>query len=278
MGRALAGRLVGQGHDVTVWNRSPGRAGELAARGATEAPDPVSAVAGAEVVMSILAADDAVTEVLAPGGVVLPLEDGAVLVECSTVSPATTRHLAVAYDDRLVASPVLGSPSALEAGEAGLVVAGPTALLDRLEPVWSSLSSAVRRVGEDPGSALVVKLLNNYLLMGGIAVLAEAITFGQRCGLDDALLAEMLPASPMVAAGLRNRVADLIAGDHEGWFPTPMGAKDLQLLLAQTEVETLRLPVAGLIADRYDEAAHVGFADRDITAIIELSRGAGRPR
>jgi 3-hydroxyisobutyrate dehydrogenase-like beta-hydroxyacid dehydrogenase len=275
MGRALAGRLVAEGHEMTVWNRSPGRATDLVAGGAREAASPAQAATGQEVVMSILAADAAVTEVLLPGGEPLPLATDAVLVECSTVAPATTRHLAARYGGRLVASPVLGAPAALEAGTAGLALAGPADLIDRLQPVWASISGQVRRCGDDPGLALVVKLINNYLLMGGLAIAAEAVAAGQRAGLDDGFLTDLLGGLPLVAAGLRNRLDDLVAGDHDGWFPTPMGAKDMRLFLDMATSDPTALPVAVVVEERYTEAARVGLDRRDITAVVELLRHQG---
>jgi 3-hydroxyisobutyrate dehydrogenase-like beta-hydroxyacid dehydrogenase len=272
MGQALAGRLLAEGQEVTVWNRSPGKATGLVGRGATEASSAAGATSGAEVIMTLLAADDAVIEVLVPSGRPLPVAADAIVVECSTVSPATTRSLAVAYHDRLVASPVLGGPAALEAGEATFAVAGPPDLIGALGPLWAALGGAVRRCGDDPGLALVVKLVNNYLLMGGLAILSEAVVAAQRAGLDDAFLIDLLPTLPLVAPGLRNRIADLVAGDHDGWFPTPMGAKDVRLLLELMAGHSTVLPVAELVGARYAEAASTGLGEGDLTAVIELLR------
>jgi 3-hydroxyisobutyrate dehydrogenase-like beta-hydroxyacid dehydrogenase len=272
MGRGMAARLLSGGHELTVWNRSPGKGDELVARGAVRASRAEEAAGGAEVVMTSLTADDAVIDVLLPLGQPLRLDAGAVVVECSTVLPATVRSLAVAYRERLVACPILGSPSAVESGQAGLAVGGPAELVDELEPLWSSLSSTVWRCGDDPGQAEIVKLVNNYLLMGGVAVLAEAVAAGQRAGLADEFLIDLLSELPMVATGLRNRVEDLVAGDHEGWFPTPFGAKDVHLLVEVASGHSTALPIAELVEKRYADAAASGLAERDITAVIELIR------
>jgi 3-hydroxyisobutyrate dehydrogenase-like beta-hydroxyacid dehydrogenase len=120
--------------------------------------------------------------------------------------------------------------------------------------------------------ALVVKLVNNYLLMGGLAILSEAVVAAQRAGLDDAFLIDLLPTLPLVAPGLRNRIADLVAGDHDGWFPTPMGAKDVRLLLELMAGHSTVLPVAELVGARYAEAASTGLGEGDLTAVIELLR------
>jgi 3-hydroxyisobutyrate dehydrogenase-like beta-hydroxyacid dehydrogenase len=272
MGRGLAGRLLHQGHEVTVFNRTPGRAGPLVDRGAVEAATAAEAAAGNEVVMTTLAADGAVTATLLPDGVPLPLPADGIVVECSTVAPATTRAVAEAFGGRLVACPILGGPAALEAGDAGLAVAGPPELIDRLRPLWDSLSGHVRRCGDDPGLALVVKLINNYLLMGGLAMLAEAAVVGQRAGLADGFVTDLFSQSPLVAPGLRNRIEDLVAGDHDGWFPASMGAKDVKLLLDVAAVHATALPVAESVGERYDEAARSGLGERDITGVIELVR------
>jgi 3-hydroxyisobutyrate dehydrogenase-like beta-hydroxyacid dehydrogenase len=272
MGQALVARLLDTGHDVTVWNRTSGRAGPLLERGATETSTVVDAVAQAEVVMTSLSADAAVLEVLRPDGVALALPPEAVIVDSSTVAPGTSRALAAAYPERFAAAPILGGPAALATGEAGLVVAGPPAVLELAEPVFTDIAGAVRHCGDDPGRALVVKLVSNYLLMAGLAVLSEAVAGAQRAGLDDALIVDLFTTSGMVAPGLRNRVADLVNGDHDGWFPPPMGAKDVGLFLDLTAGEDRPLPLAQLVRSRYEDAVVAGWEDKDITTVIELLR------
>jgi 3-hydroxyisobutyrate dehydrogenase-like beta-hydroxyacid dehydrogenase len=271
MGRALASRLVDTGHEVIVWNRTPGRAGSLVEQGATEAATPAEAAEAAEVTFSVLTSDDAVAGVLLAQGRPLPLASGGYVVDCSTVAPATTRRLAAFYDGRLAACPILGGPAALAGGSAGLVVAGPGVVIDAIEGVLGSISGTVRRCGDDPGLALVVKLVSNYLLMAGIAVLAEAVAAAQRNGLDDGFIIDTLSASAMVAPGLHNRIADLVAGDHDGWFPPAMGAKDVGLFIDLAATAQEPLPIAALVASRYHEADGLGDP-RDLTAIIELLR------
>lgn len=271
MGHALASRLLDTGFELNVWNRSPGRAGDLVARGAKEADNVPVAVAGANVVMTSLSDDAAVTDVLLPGGSPLPLANGAAVVECSTVSPATTRRLAAIYGEHLVAAPVLGGPAALASGEAALVVAGPEDTLDHTRPVLDAVSGNIRRCGAEPGTAITIKLLSNCLLLTGLAAVSEAVAAGQRAGLDDELLVDLFSSSPMVAAGLRNRIEDLVKGDHDGWFTPAQGAKDLGLFLDLAATPDGPLPIAELARDRYRQAATEGDGT-DLTAVIELLR------
>ncbi|MHB1533790.1 MAG: NAD(P)-dependent oxidoreductase [Acidimicrobiales bacterium] len=273
MGRALAVRLLAGGHQVRVWNRSPGRTGPLVGAGAEEAGDIAAASKDAEAVFTSLSDDRAVSDVLAPDDGPRPgIEAGTLVVECSTISPATTRRLAATYPGRYVASPILGAPQAVEAGQAALAVAGPAEALDHLAPVWETLGGNVRRCGDDPGLASVVKLLSNYLLMAGLVVLSEAAVAGQVAGLDDDVLEDLLGQSPLVAPGLGNRLADLLGGDHRGWFPTPMGAKDVGLFLGIAAAAEVELPVAELVRSRYLQAAEAGWDEADIAAVVELLR------
>ncbi len=267
MGRALAHRLLDTGHQVTVWNRSPGRADEVVARGAKEAASVPEAVAGTDAVLAILTDDRAVRSVLLPGGAPLAVP---ALLDCSTVSPATTAALAAAYGERFGACPILGGPDATAAGQAAIVVAGPATLLGRLEPLLASLSSARRVAGADPASASTVKLLSNYLLLGGLALLAEAAAAGQAAGLPEEMLIDFFGMA--AAPSLRNRVADVVSGDHAGWFPTAMGAKDVHLFLDAASAAGADTPLAAAIAARYDQAASSGLGELDVAAIVELSR------
>jgi len=271
MGRAVAGRLLDGPHHVRLWNRTPGRAPELVQRGATEATSAAEAAEGAEVIVTSLTDDAAVLDVLIPGGSALGgVGPHATMVDCSTVSPETSRRLAARYDGRFVAAPVLGSPSAVASGQATLLLGGPAQLLDRLEPVWAAVTGKVVRCGDDPGRATVVKLMSNYLLLAGIATLAEVVATGQAAGLDDEFLSAFLGAAPLVAPALSNRLAAVVSRDAAGWFPTPLGAKDMGLLLDLAGSLDLGLPLAETVRDRYRTAVDQGLAEADIAGVIGL--------
>ncbi len=271
MGRAMAGRLLEQGFEVTVWNRTPGRAGELVDAGATEAATLAEAVEPAEVVLLSLANDAAVAAVAIDGE--LPgLVGDRMVVDASTVSPDTSRRLAAALPEgRMVAAPILAAPHVLRAGGAVLLVGGPAEVIATLEPVWAALGIA-RACGEDPGAATTFKLLANYLLMGGLALLADAVAAGQALGVDDTALRDFFTAIPVVPTALHNRLDDLIGGDHAGWFTTVLGAKDVGLAADLAASAGVELGLAEIVESRYREAAYAGWDQADLTAIIELLR------
>lgn len=270
MGRELAGRLLEAGHQLSVWNRSPGRAGELVERGATEAESVAAATAGAEFVVVSLSGDDAVRDVLLPEGE--PRNLAATIVDCSTVSPALSRAEAEAYPERFVACPIAGAPQAVQSGQALLIVGGAAVAVSRAEPILAALGGHRRDAGSDAGTAATIKLLNNYLLLGSLALLADVVALGQAAGFADADLAELLAGLPTVAPGLVNRIDGLLGTEHEPWFSVDLGRKDLRLLGEVAAQAGTRLGLADQIRRRYDEAGELNLGDRDLSAVIETLR------
>lgn len=275
MGRALARRVLEAGHEVRLWNRTPGRAGEVLEAGGLEVDSPGAAAEGADVVLVSLRDDRAVRDAVLASDLPDRLGD-ATLVDTSTVSPETSRAEAEAMPGRrMVAAPVLGAPAAVRSGRAAYVLGGPRALVDALEPLWSALGDRRRWWSEDPGVATSLKLLSNFLLMGGLALLAEAVATGQGVGLDRGLLRDFLEDSPMVPVGLENRVDDLLDGDHDGWFAARLGAKDVGLVRRLAATVGLQLPLAELVEQRYQALEGLGLGAADIGAVVELLRRPG---
>lgn len=266
MGQAIAGRLLDHGHQVTVWNRSPGKAPDLLSRGAREATSPAEAAGAADVAVVLVRDDDAVRQVVdALDGT------GAVLCNCTTVSPALTAELAGKLP-AFVAAPILGAPQAVAGGHAAYVVAGPPAATERLEPMWPALTDTVVRVGEAPEGAAVVKVVSNHLLLTGLLALTEAVGVAQAAGLDDQFVASLLSQSPLVAPGLHNRLQDVVDGDHDGWFAMPLGAKDLDLFVQLGATHGVDPQLAARARDRYLEAAGAGWEHADVAGVVELLR------
>src|SRR5437588_8587173 len=182
MGRALAARLLKGGHRVTVWNRSPGKADDVVSAGAREAETIADAASCVDVVISILANDEAVGAV-ALGELRPVIGETVVYVDSSTVSPQLSGELEAAFG-RFVAMPILGNPEAVWSGQAVLLAGGDADVVETLEPVLASLSETVRRYETAP-LALAAKLTNNLLLLSEVAALAEACAVGRSGGLSE---------------------------------------------------------------------------------------------
>ncbi|WP_306453548.1 NAD(P)-dependent oxidoreductase [Streptomyces sp. Tue6028] len=238
MGAPMARRLLDVGHPLTVWNRTPGKAAPLVARGAVLAASPAEAVRDADVVITMLA-DPAALDAVA--GAVLPeLRAGACWVEMSTVGPDVVRELAARLGEgvTLVDAPVMGSTDRAEAGALGILAGGDTA---RVERVLAHLGT-VTRTGP-PGSGAALKLVVNSAVLGGLALVAESMVLARALGLDDDTARTALANSPLGGAVAR-AFAD---GVH---FGTSLAVKDVGLA-----VEAARLPALEAVLEHYRSAA-----------------------
>jgi 3-hydroxyisobutyrate dehydrogenase-like beta-hydroxyacid dehydrogenase len=273
MGSAIAGRLLDRGHAVTVWNRSPGKDAALLAQGARPAASAAGAAAGADAVITMLSDDGAVRAVcLEDGGVVAALDPDAVLVDMSTVSPDTSHALAAAVPGRrFVEAPELAGPHAVRQGQGLLLLGGDEALVNRLQPLWADLID--RRLYCGPtGSGTSMKLLSNFLLMGSVALLSEAVALGQAAGFGDDFLRQVLREHPLVPAGVHNRLDDVIAGDHSGWFTVTLARKDVRLAVELAARSGLRTENGNDAARLLAATEAAGLGDKDLGAMIEAVR------
>lgn len=277
MGRLMAGRLLDAGHQVTVWNRSDGPQRELAERGAAVATSPREAAAASEVTITMLTGPEALEQVvLGPDGVAAGLEDGAVLVDMSTVGPEA--FLAVA--ERLTAgsavdAPVRGSlPQAAE-GTLQIYVGADDRSFRRVAPVLELLGD-LRHVGP-PGAGAATKLVVNTALVGSAALLGECMALGAGLGLDRATLLDVLgrtPVGPTVASKGKN-VAE---GRYPPAFEARLAAKDVHLVVEAARRLGVRMPLADATETWMDATVDAADGDVDFSAVVATVMGeAVRP-
>jgi 3-hydroxyisobutyrate dehydrogenase-like beta-hydroxyacid dehydrogenase len=272
MGAALAGRLLETGHEVAVWNRTPGKAADLVEGGAHEATSLQEAVAGAEVVIILVTNDAAVKAVAMEGNVVGMLPENGVLVDMSTVSPDTSREIGAATPDgRFVDAPILGGPEPFRAGKARLLLGGQREVVARLDPLWDDLSSGHFYTGPN-GTATTLKLLSNHLLVGGTQLLMEAVVTAQAHGFSNDVLREVFGGTPAIAPGVKVRLEDVLGGDHVGWWTLLLADKDMTLVLKLAQQADLRLPIAEASEKLVRDAIEAGYGEKDLGAITEVLR------
>ncbi len=270
LGQALAGRLLRAGHDLSLWNRSPGKAAALVERGASEAPSPAAAVDGADLAVTVLADDDAVRDVaLGRDGVRSALAQQATYVDCSTVSPGLTRQLH-ADMNRYVAMPILGSPMQVAAGGATYLIGADRRAAQAVEPLFPMLSEKTLRYDE-PWTAAAAKVSVNLLLLNGVVALAESFAVGRAGGLSNDQLRQLLGDSPMVAPGLRYRFEGILTGDQETFWTTVLGTKDANLAVELAASAGVDLPATTLARDLYQQASE-RFAHEDIAQVADRYR------
>ncbi len=199
MGAPMAGRVLDAGHDLTVWNRTPGRADGLVARGATAASTPAEAVRDAEVVVTMLADPAALDDVVSgDDGVAGSIGPDAVLVDMSTVGPTAIRSVAERLRPvRVLDAPVLGSVPQAETGSLVILVGGDRDALLRCTDVLEAMGRVVHVGGS--GAGATVKLANNAAGMSALVALGEVLSFTDRAGLDPETVLDALGMGPLAS-------------------------------------------------------------------------------
>ena len=274
MGRAIATNLIKAGHRLSVWNRSPGPAQELLTQGATLAPEAAAAARG-EILMTMLADDDAHRKVLIEGGVLQAAARGLIHVNLATVSVALARELAALaarHGITYIAAPVFGRPEAAQAGKLNIVVAGDGAAITRIEPVLLAIGERIWPVGSEPERANVVKLAGNFMIASALETMGEAAALVRAHGIPSADFLDIL-TSTLFAGPVYQNYGRLIAAQRyrPAGFTLTLGLKDVRLALEAAEAAHVPMPVASVVRDHFIEALANGRADDDWAALAEVS-------
>lgn len=265
MGVPLATHLARAGHDLTVWNRTAGRAGPLLELGAQETRSVANAVAGAEVVVLVLFGPDAVRAVLPD---VVEHARGALVLDVSTIGPDAAREFARlcgAAGLRYVDAPVAGSVGPATAGTLGVFLGGSTEDVEQVRPLVSLWGDPDRIVHVGAvGSASALKLCMNQGLGVVAAGLGEALRLGRDLGLDRDVLLRVLSKG---AYGwyLDQKLPLVSAEDYSGTtFSLDLLAKDLALALKAADSD---LEVTRAALDQTHRTLDAGHSGEDYSAI-----------
>jgi len=277
MGRAVAGRLLDAGVPVTVWNRHPERARELAGRGAAVADSPAAAAAaangtGAGAVVTLLGSAEAVAEVVLGRDGVAAVRP-AVVVQMSTVGVADVLALRAGLPPgvSLLDAPVLGSWAQAAAGQLRILAGGSATVLDRWRSLLALLGEPVH-VGEIPaGTAL--KHVVNAAVAPMVALLAEAVALGDRLGLDPRLVLDELERS-RIGPLVRRKRAMLDSGRYPPDARLGTFGQDMRLVERAGEAHGLAMTMAAAARRRADDAVAAGLADLDYSVLVGHARGA----
>lgn len=250
MGSRIARRLVDAGYPLGVYNRTREKTRALAERGARVYDSARELAADSDTVLSMLADDDAVEEVmLGPEGVVAVARFGGTIIDLSSVHPDTSRRVASAARPRNVAvldASVSGSTPQAEDGSLVVFVGGERAAFEQYGPILRVIGSHIFYLGPS-GAGGTMKLVTNSLLGVGIQALAEALVLGQRAGLDKTTLLDVLEQTAVVTPGQKHKLENVRSGDYPVEFPLRLMFKDLlniERLARQTAVPTPAIAAA----------------------------------
>lgn len=281
MGQAMAGRVLGGGHELTGYNRTPEKAAGLAEQGARIVGTVAEAVADAEVVITMLGTDAALSELAhAPDGIIASMPAGAIHAGMGTHGVDISRALAVAHGDAgqvFVAAPVLGRPDVAAAGQLGIVPGGPADAIARCQPLFDVIGRKCFAAGDAAEAAASIKVANNFVLGCAIEVMGEAFTLVRRYGVDPAVLYEVM-TDGLFASPAYKIYGDIIAKedyDRVG-ITAVLGLKDANLALSAAEAVNVPLPSANVWRDRLLGAIAHGDGERDWAVVaLEQARASG---
>jgi 3-hydroxyisobutyrate dehydrogenase len=276
MGAPMARHLIEAGHVVTVWNRTRQREEPLVALGAARAESAAQVAHGADAVLTCVSDDpDLEAVVLGPDGVASTLPTGAVLVDCSTASPSLARELATQLAEKgrlFVDAPVSGGSEGAERGTLTVFVGGSDEAVALAMPVVRAFGARITHLGP-AGSGQAAKAVNQVVLAGAYAGVAEGMVLAEKFGLPADALLEALGAGAADSWVLRNRAGNMVNGLYPLGFRTSLHLKDVRIALREAEALGLALDIAQLVAGIEERLVAAGFADEDVSNLARHTRG-----
>lgn len=269
MGAPMVRRLLGAGHRVTVWNRAPEKALALADDGATVAATPAEAVAGAEVVFTMLSDGAAVADVLFARGTVEAISAEAVVIDTSSIAPAQARDHAQRLADLGLASvdcPVSGGVAGAEAGTLALMAGGAPDVIARIAPVMEPLGR-LTHVGP-AGAGQVCKLANQQIVAITIGAVAEAMVLVEAGGADRAKFRDAIRGGFAESRILDLHGGRMIARDFTPGGPSRLHLKDLKAVTALADASDLTLPLTEAVSSAFEAFVAAGHGEVDHSGLL----------
>jgi 3-hydroxyisobutyrate dehydrogenase-like beta-hydroxyacid dehydrogenase len=273
MGSGMAERLATSGYDVCGYDILPAARDALKAKGIAVADTIAGAVKGRAVILSSLPNPDTVRAAwLGDDGIVAKAEAKSLLIELSTIDPATMREVGEAAVKRglqVVDCPVSGSPKEAGLGKLVLIAGGEKDTVARAEPILLKLGETWKYTG-GVGTAKVVKIVNNMMSMGNVLIAAEAFALGTAAGVEPETLYDVLSVSGGRSHHFTKRFPNAIKGDFSPGFKMELGEKDLALAVELGRVMKQPTPGASMVREMMALAVAEGYRGQDIVALLRM--------
>jgi 3-hydroxyisobutyrate dehydrogenase len=275
MGAPMARHLGAAGHEVTVYNRSPGKARDwVRANGHRWAPTPAQAAGGAEVTFLCVGNDDDVRSVVhGPDGALAGLAVGDVLVDHTTASAVVARETAQACAARgagYVDAPVSGGQVGAETGRLSVMCGcDDAAVYQRAEAVIACYAQACTLMGPS-GSGQLTKMVNQICIAGVVQGLAEGLNFAMRAGLEPDAVIDAISGGAAQSWQMEHRGPTMTRGQFDFGFAVEWMHKDLGIALAEADRNGARLPATALIDQFYRQVMARGGRRWDTSSLIQL--------
>ncbi len=272
MGYPMAGYLVKAGHEVTVFNRTTGKADQWCAEhGGTRADTPGKAAADAEIVFACVGNDDDVRAVvLGENGILRSIPDGGIIVDHTTASAVVAREVADAAAAKNVGfldAPLSGGQAGAENGQLTIMVGGSDETFARAAPVMDCYAKAITLIGP-AGSGQLAKMVNQICIAGIVQGLSEGLHFAKRANLDVSKVIEAISKGAAQSWQMENRWETMINNEFEFGFAVEWMRKDLGIALAEADSNGANLEMTKLVDRFYAEVQELGGRRWDTSSLI----------
>lgn len=275
MGRAICGRLMQNGCEITVWDRDAAAIKSAAKLGCALVEHPRAVAAAADIVISIITEDHGVRSIYRDeNGFLSGQIGGKLFIEMSTLQPMTGRELAPLVQQagaRIIESPVLGTIPSVRDGKLLALVGGNAEDVERARPVLEKLTRRIVHMGPN-GAGYAMKLAANLGLASYIQSTAEALALGEREGLALPQMLDVLGEAPTANAWFAARKGSLMGEPADVTLDLKTLRKDVMSVVATASLNGTSMPLAsGVLASLSAAVAH-GWGDKDIGELVRFFR------
>ncbi|RME99330.1 MAG: NAD(P)-dependent oxidoreductase [Chloroflexi bacterium] len=272
MGRGMAHNLLKAGFPLTVWNRTAGRMDSLLEAGAQAGQNPADVAARSDItVVCVSDTPDVEAVILGPDGILAGAKPGSLVIDCSTISPTTTKMLAeklAAADVGMLDAPISGGSEGAANGTLSIMVGGSAADFERALPVFEAMGKTITHVGQN-GAGQTVKLVNQILVVGHALAMSEALLFAQAGGVDVGTALKAVEAGAAGSWMLSNRGPQILARDWRPGFTIDLQQKDVRLILSAADDLGVPVPSTGLVFQLYRTLQARGLGHEGNHALVK---------
>jgi 3-hydroxyisobutyrate dehydrogenase-like beta-hydroxyacid dehydrogenase len=279
MGAGMASNLLKAGYQLTVWNRSAEKCKPFARKGARVAKLPADAVRDTNLVMYSLSDDDAVEKVVfGEEGILSAITAGQVVVDMSTVLPASSLREQEAYAKRgvdFLDAPVFGSKNESAKGKLWVLAAGKKEVFEKVKPVLEKLGQTVHYLGKS-GNATAMKLVGNLIVALELEALAEGLVLAQKAGLNPKTVMEVVKVADFRSPLLMGNGENILKRDFSTYFALQLMLKDAKLIQQFSKSLSSPIPALRIVQKNLEHAVELGFGNENASALIKtLEKEAG---
>lgn len=273
MGKPMAGHLLKAGFPITVHNRSQAAVEELVAAGAKGARTPKEVATQSDIVFTCLPDSPDVEKIaLDDDGLIESSRQGLIVVDHSTIKPATSRKIAerlAVAGVQFLDAPVSGGQLGAQNGTLTIMVGGDAAALERARPAMQAYGKAITHIGAS-GAGQVAKCCNQIMVAAQMSAMAELLIFARKADVDPRKVVEAIRGGAAQCWTLDNKPERLFAGNRQPGFKAHMQAKDLHIIMDSARELDMPLPLTEVNTRLYDDMLQMNLGELDNSALVAV--------